>query len=286
METKQFYKERLQQVVSYIRNQYNQKNSIENLEANANFSYRNLQRIFKAHYNETIGAFVTRIKIENSAKLLLFTNDKIKSIADKVGYADVQTYTKAFKKHFGITPAAYKNKKESLFKPTIKAPEFMPFFEEKITVLPAQKVVYKTFKGDYYSNTLDEVWEALINEISPLAININTATTFGIIWDEPLISENITYNYDACVVIEDEMLIANKKFTVKTIPSQKYAVFTHIGSYSSIQKTYDKIFNNWLFTTNKELSEAPFLEFYIKNEAHTNNPNEYETAIYVPLKDC
>ncbi|MGG6229702.1 AraC family transcriptional regulator [Tenacibaculum sp. SDUM215027] len=284
METKEFYINRLQQVVSYLRTKYNQKILIEDLEELSNFSYRNLQRIFKAQYQETIGAYVTRVKVENSAKMLVFTSDKIKDIAEKVGYADVQTYSKSFKKHYGITPAVYRNKREEFFKKEIKENIEMPFFENKITVLKPKKVIYKTVKANYYNSEIDEVWNKLLKEAENLHININKAESFGIIWDEPIISESITYNYDACLVIDDSFQIPDKKFTIKTIPSQKYVVFTHVGTYQSISKTYDKIFRNWLFTTDKEISEHPFLEFYTKHEAHTDNENEYKTEIYVPLK--
>ncbi|MDD7915527.1 AraC family transcriptional regulator [Polaribacter ponticola] len=282
METKEFYKLRLQQVVSYLRTKYNNKISIEELEAVSNFSYRNLQRIFKAEYTETIGAYVTRIKIENSAKLLLFTSDKIKVIANNVGFADVHSFSKSFKKHFGISPFIYQSKKEEILRIKKEENTIIPFFEDKIIELTSKKVIYKTIKGDYYSNDIDVVWNKLLEETKNL--NINPTESFGIIWDEPLISESITYNYDACIVFDEKIKILDRKFKVKEIPAQKYAVFTHIGSYLSISKTYDKIFKSWLFTTDKEISEAPFLEFYIKNESHTNNRNEYETKIYIPLK--
>ena len=104
METKEFYLNRLQQVVSHIRTKYNKKVLIENLEELSNFSYRNLQRIFKAQYQETIGAYVIRVKVENSAKMLVFTSYEIKKIAEKVGYADVQSYSKSFKKPLPVVP--------------------------------------------------------------------------------------------------------------------------------------------------------------------------------------
>lgn len=284
MERKEFYINRLQQVISYIRTQYNNKISINKLEELSNFSYRNLQRIFKAYHEETLGAFVTRLKVENSAKLLLFSKDKIKEIAEKVGYADVQSYSKSFKKHYGITPAVYRAKKEKLFKINSKEATVIPFFENRITVLEAKKVIYKTYKGDYYDPKIEEVWNQLISEINHIQIDVNTLESFGIIWDEPIISEIISYNYDACLVINDTIEIFNGKFKIKTIPSQEYAVFKHIGDYQSIGKTYDKIFSSWLFSSKKEISEHPFLEFYIKNEQHTKNPKEYETEIYIPLK--
>ncbi|TDQ28667.1 AraC family transcriptional regulator [Tenacibaculum caenipelagi] len=284
MKAKEFYINRLQQVVSYLRNRYNEKILIEDLEELSNFSYRNLQRIFKAEYKETIGTYVIRLKVENSAKMLVFTSDKIKDIAEKVGYADVQSYSKSFKKHYGISPAIYRNKKEELFKKETKENTNTFFFEDKIVVLKSKKVLYKTVKANYYKSEIEEVWDKLLKEAEDLHINFNKTESFGIIWDEPIISENITFNYDACLVIDDTVEIPDKKFKVKTIPEQKYAVFIHTGSYQSISKTYDKIFKDWLFTTHNEVSEHPFLEFYTKHEAHTDNENEYETEIYVPLK--
>lgn len=283
METKEFYKTRLQLAVSYIRDKYNTKIQIEDFEECSNFSYRNLQRIFKAYYGETIGVYITRIKLENSAKLLIFSSEEIKIIAEKVGYSDVQAYSKAFKKHFGIGPASFRTRKEELFKSVEPKDSSMPFFEDRIEILQQKNVIYKRVKADYYSNEIDTVWHKLFDEVEDI-INIDKVESFGVIWDEPLLSEKITFDYDACLVLEDDILIPDKKFKVKTIPNQKYAVFKHFGDYNSIGSTYDKIFNNWIINSENEVSEMPFLEFYRKHESHTENKNEYETEIYVPLK--
>lgn len=283
METKEFYKTRLQLVVSYIRDNYNKAITIADLEEATNYSYRNLQRIFKGYYKETIGAYITRIKVENGARLLKFSSEEIKLIAEKVGYADVQSFSKAFKKHFGIAPASFRAHKKEIFSKSQENKNSMPFFEDRIENLQAKKVVYKRIKADYYSNEIDKVWDNLLQEMKS-KIDVDKAESFGIIWDEPLLSEQITFDYDACLVIENDINIQDKKFKIKTIPNQKYAVFTHFGSYKSIGSMYDKIFNNWIFNTKNEVSEMPFLEFYRKHESHTTNKNEYETEIYVPLK--
>lgn len=285
MKPNNHYIDRLQQVITYLRERYNKNIRIEDLEELSNFSYRNLQRTFKAYFKETIGVYVTRIKIENSAKKILFTKDSVKDIADQVGYSDVYAFSKAFKKHYGISPVAYRGKKEIIFKKDTKETEKqMPFFEDKIVETQQTQVIYKTFKGDYYSSDIEKTWDALLCEASEENINVKESTSFGVIWDEPTISENIVYNYDACIVVEDTKGIKNKKFKTKIIPPQKYAVFIHLGPYKTIANTYDKIFSNWLFATEKEISEQPFLEFYTINESHTTNEEEYQTEIHVPLK--
>lgn len=67
-------------------------------------------------------------------------------IAQKIGYTDVQSYSKYFKKQFGISPALFSNKKEKLFKKEIKANTIMLFFEDRIIQLKPKKVIYKTVK--------------------------------------------------------------------------------------------------------------------------------------------
>ncbi|KZS39045.1 hypothetical protein AWE51_10800 [Aquimarina aggregata] len=285
MNKTQFYTDQLQQVIAYLRNASNEGVTIEELECVSNFSYRNLQRIFKARYHESIGAYLTRIKIEKAAKLLLFSKEAIKNIAFQVGYSDVQALSKAFKKQFGISPSRYRKQKNELLSIKFNTNDTdMSFHHVRIESLNTKRVFYKSCKGDYFSDKIDTIWSELEQEAIIQEIDINKAESFGIIWDEPIITESIKCNYDACLVIPETKKIKRKNFKVKTISPNKYAVFVHIGSYKTIDKTYDKIFGQWLFNTEYEISEEPFLEFYREHQYHTDNPEEYKTEIYVPLK--
>ena len=286
MSKEQFYKDRLQQTISYLRDTTIETITVEKLEAISNFSYRNLQRVFKARFQESIGAYLTRIKIEKAAKLLLFSNDTIKNIAYQVGYSDVQALSKAFKKYTGISPTQYRERKEELL--TLKLSNEnnadMSFYHLRIEKLPSKRVFYKSYKGDYYNDEIENLWSELEEEASGQNINISETESFGIIWDEPIITEAIKCNYDACLVIPEAKKIDQQNFKTKTVLFNTYAVFLHIGSYKAINETYNKIFGQWLFQTEYEISEAPFLEFYRTHQHHTNNPEEYKTEIYVPLK--
>ena len=71
------------------------------LEQLSFYSYRNLQRIFKSLFGETIGAYQKRIRLEKAAKRLHYSDKSISDIAFEVGYSDLQAFRKAFKKQFG-----------------------------------------------------------------------------------------------------------------------------------------------------------------------------------------
>lgn len=284
MNKKDAYIKRMQSTALYLRENFNKAFEIKKLEEVSSFSYRNLQRIFKGYYKETIGAYITRLKIESGAKMLLYQNLTISQIAIKVGYSDLQAFSKAFKKHFGISPQEYKSKKEDILTSIVKNTKVsMSFYEERIINLPEQKVFYKTIMADYYSDKIEEVWDELHEEAVRLGVNISTSESIGIIWDEPLISEAIRCNYDACFTLPQSCDFKNK-FSIKTVPEQTYAVFTHYGSYGLLQNTYDKIFGNWILNTQYEVSESPFLELYKINSIHSDDPKDYVTEIYIPIK--
>ncbi|MFW5700514.1 MAG: GyrI-like domain-containing protein, partial [Cyclobacteriaceae bacterium] len=63
----------------------------------------------------------------------------------------------------------------------------------------------------------------------------------------------------------------------------KFAVFTHQGSYSGLNRLYRSIYLDWLPNTNKKLRHSiPF-------EKYLNNPDKVKeddllTEIYIPIK--
>ncbi len=99
---------------SYIQEHYNRPLSISHLEQLSCYSYRNLQRIFKSVYGETLGAYQSRLKCDHAFKKILFSQLPISDIALEVGYADLQTLRKAFKKRYGFPPSGARQNREAL----------------------------------------------------------------------------------------------------------------------------------------------------------------------------
>lgn len=71
-----------------------------------NSSY--LSRIFKEHTGETFSECLIRSRIEQSRRMLVETNMKIKDIGEKIGYYKTNYYIKLFKDYTGVTPSEYR----------------------------------------------------------------------------------------------------------------------------------------------------------------------------------
>ena len=267
--------EQIYNTQKFIQQNYAQQLFVKDLEKISCYSYRNLQRVYKSVYGETIGAYQTRLKIENAYKKIIYTKMPISEIALDVGFADVQSLRKAFKKRFKYPPSEARNKKLELFEEndlTILTDEPL---DPKITFIDEVNVFYQSIRTNYINMEIDELWD----KIDACEFDDNSIEYFGLIVDDPIITESIHCRYDACITADPK----NEVFPEKRIFGGKYATFIHRGSYDEIEKTYQKIYGSWVLQSDIELSELPIIEHYIKHTNNSEKEDEFETAILLPI---
>jgi AraC family transcriptional regulator len=268
----------IQHIISFIEHNSDKYISSKELEKISNSSYRNLQRIFKKVFNESTGAFQKRLKLENGYKKLIYTKSPVGDIAIEVGFESAQSFSKAFKKKFGIAPSAARNEKETLFT------SFFPINKEdahhiryEIVYLKPRKVYFKAIQTNNYNNQdIDRLWDKIDNDIkSDAAINY-----YGIIVDEPLITDSAKCRYEAAI---DKEVVRSDYFS-KYIFGGNYAKVTHKGSYDNIENTYRKVYSNWLFNSILEFDSSPIIEHYTVTNTNEKEENNFVTEILIPIK--
>jgi AraC-like DNA-binding protein len=70
-------------------------------------SVRQLQRIFKEKLDTTPTNFITTLKMESAAEMLLNTDNNISEIAYAMGFSDPAYFTRLFKRYFGKSPSDF-----------------------------------------------------------------------------------------------------------------------------------------------------------------------------------
>jgi AraC-like DNA-binding protein len=68
-----------------------------------------LKQVFKPHTGTTIQQFITAAKMQKAATLIV-QHTPIKEVSIIVGYADLTSFYRTFRKHFGCTPVQYKQR--------------------------------------------------------------------------------------------------------------------------------------------------------------------------------
>ncbi|WP_286262768.1 AraC family transcriptional regulator [Thalassotalea atypica] len=94
--------------VEYIRKNYHQQITIEDLAEVTHLSISALERRFKRHLAKTPKQFINEIRLENARKLLVETNIPIAQIGDDTGFNGHSYFSKQFRLFFGELPSAYR----------------------------------------------------------------------------------------------------------------------------------------------------------------------------------
>lgn len=102
------YKNRINRVFEFIDENLESDLSLKTVSEIAFFSPFHFHRVFKFVTGETLNEFVTRRRIEKSAINLLHKNTTATEIAHKYGFSDNSSFSRAFKKYFGISPTEFK----------------------------------------------------------------------------------------------------------------------------------------------------------------------------------
>lgn len=82
--------------------------SLERLEQELGVNRFRIIREFRLRWNTTPMEYLAERRLCEAQKLLLGSGATITAIAEEVGYGSAPYFIQCFKKHFGITPAAYR----------------------------------------------------------------------------------------------------------------------------------------------------------------------------------
>lgn len=68
-----------------------------------------LARMFRRHYQQTVGEYVRRLRLDYAARELTQSDKPLVEIASATGFYDQSHFTHCFKLHTGLTPSEYRS---------------------------------------------------------------------------------------------------------------------------------------------------------------------------------
>ena len=100
---------RMHDIVAFVNEHYMQELSLDKLSTRFFLSREHISRRFKQEKGMTLSNYVTQLRINQAKRWLSETDEKMYSIALKLGYQDENYFSKLFKKIVGMTPLEYRN---------------------------------------------------------------------------------------------------------------------------------------------------------------------------------
>lgn len=96
------------QVIQYLEQHLHEAVTLSDLARISKWSIRHLQRMFQQHTGQSFGSFVQNLRVQKSCELLRGSEHKISSIAELVGYRNIDSFNAVFKKIVGKAPTEYR----------------------------------------------------------------------------------------------------------------------------------------------------------------------------------
>lgn len=146
----------IRDLLTWLEGHLDQPLSLDNVAAKAGYSKWHLQRMFKDVTGHAIGAYIRARRLSKSAVALRLTSRPILDIALQYRFDSQQTFTRAFKKQFNLTPALYRRSPDwSAFgiRPPLRLGEFTLPKHEFVT-LPETHLIGTT---QSYTCALEEI---------------------------------------------------------------------------------------------------------------------------------
>ncbi len=279
--------ERYKNLIRFIDENFKQEINIEKIEEVSHYSYRNINRIFQSLHHETIGKHIKRIRLDKAAEYLKYSNEQIFDIALDVGFSDIASFSKAFKKRFDCSPTTFRQSSETLLK--VNQQFFNNNPKESINftteTLPEFDFIYLEHKGNTQNiEAIEQTWNTFFEYTHQNKLPTNDSIFFSETLDDNEITDDFKCRTNVALILNEPINFALEGlFNIKKHSAQKYAKFIHKGANENLVDTYNHIYSAWMTDVKLEFEDKPTLEFYINHHEKVSK-KDLITEIYIPIQ--
>ena len=267
------YLTQIQKGIDYIEANLDYNLTAAKITQHSGISQWHFQRIFSALTNETLKTYIRSRRLAISLDKLLTTNIRIIDIALSAGYNTQESFTRAFKKAFDITPNEYRklaNKNLFLKKVQIDL-DYLEHINNNISLTPEiilqEQINLIGMKTYFYSvdseknniaDKLPPLWDAFLKRVNEIGEAID-GTCYGIIQQTKDKTDQLEYCAAIAVNLPGKVPV---DMVSLQIPASSYAKFTHKGHINNINNTVNYIYSTWLIQSGKKHTYTADLEIY------------------------
>lgn len=291
-ETRTNYEELLLRVVSYVHEHLDEDLSLGRLSHIACLSPYHFHRVFAGLMGETALEYVRRVRLERAAQKLLQNRHSVAEIALDTGYETHESFTRAFKMMFGLSPSEFRRQPPADRPGTTITARMIILktggskMDVRIEQVPDKMIAYMRHAGPYHE--IGSTWDRM-NEWCHTHQEILTphAWFLSVFHDDPGVTSESELRSDACITL-DAPIEPGGDVRIGELKGGEYAVVTYVGHYSGLGEAWHRAFTEVLPTTGRKPAQSPesnppCYEVYRTNPEVTP-PEQWVTEIYIPLQ--
>ena len=295
---------RINKVIDYIEANLDKSLNLNVLAEIANFSPYHFHRIFSAFTGETLNNFISRVRTEKAASLLL--NDPetpISEIAYYCGYTSNSVFSRVFKNRFKISASEYREKMlnelskigqsdSKIHKMSGSSNDYIRFVlltdkwknlmktNIEIKEMPALDLIYCRHVGQY--DQIGKAYEKLFKWAGPRGLlNFPETKTATVYHDDPKVTDIENIRQSACITA-DKHVKPEGEFGRLQLQASKCAV----GRFEIDVTEFGEAWNAmciWVSESGYQPDDKNPYELYYKDPEH-HPENKFELDICIPVK--
>jgi AraC family transcriptional regulator len=267
-----------------------QQPTLADLSRQSGFSPFHLHRRFTTVRGETPKQHILRVRLERAAYLAAVTDDSITRIALEVGFHSHETFTRAFRRRFHMSPIAYRRaaqlaQRERLQRGTAFVGDGFRLSPVKAVLLPAARLLCSRHTGAYADVRMspfaedDQIWNPLLRWAHSEAI-AHERTAWAICLDDPTVTPGPHQRLDACLPLLGASVFETA-FDIRTFGGGSYAGIEHVGHYDTIIEAYRAV-ADWIRASKTHTFGAgPPVQIF----RHVDrSPDRHRTEVFLPLR--
>ena len=297
------HERRLHRVFAYIDAHLDEPLDAAHLAREASFSRFHFHRIFAAHTGETIGAYLTRRRVEHAAACLGGQpRVSVLATALSVGFGSAEAFSRAFRKHFGCSPSQWKsirgrgpvkNSKlgqanSSLGQATGTGMRYRrPMTKTKLPPLrvsvanrPEVRFAYLRYQGPF-GPAVGQFWGETVYPWLA-ASNLLGAPRYGVSRDDPEVTDSGKLRYDAGAEVRGDF-VPSQGAQIGTLAGGLYAVTRFYGTPREIPATWDRLLREWLPSSGYQLNSGPGFEYYPPDGKMDERTGAFTCDLCIPV---
>jgi AraC family transcriptional regulator len=286
-------------VVDYIDRHLDSRLDLATLASVAHFSPFHFHRLFQALMDEALGDYVRRRRMESAAIRLRSGDLTVIQIALSVGFASAESFTRAFRAYFGMSPTQWRNSKigqdvsksGTVVGKTHQAGAavasehgFSSPMEFSMNVVLIDRepvsVAYLRHTGAYGPGIGKFWWETVAPWMG--TNGLLGRDRFGIGLDDPGVTRPERCRYDACVASPESEVLSGQPHR-KVIPGGRYAALGFEGTGPEIPAAWKALLRDWLPKSGLQPDNRPSFEYYPSNGSYDASTGRFTCQICVPV---
>jgi AraC family transcriptional regulator len=240
--------------------------TLDEIAGVAGVSRFHMVRAFAAATGFSVMRYVRVRRLTEAARALANGAPDILSLALDADYGSHEAFTRAFREHFGVTPEMVrattcldklKLQESIVMDSTLQDKLQPPRFETGKALLVAGISERYTCES---SAAIPGQWQRFHQSVDHIPGRIGKVA-YGVCCNG---DDAGNFDYIAGVEVSDFSDLP-REFNSIRIPAQRYAVFAHSEHISTIRRTVNTIWNQWLPASGLKVADAPNFERYDVN---------------------